>query len=341
MSTSAAQSRELPPNLFGTLPPDVAAMVRDDAYLSMARQALSTEVADLRDQVADARRITPLLPYLLDRRVREKRRVRVEHLSRRLHETSQLAQRVRTLRERLAAPLRAAIAHHLGNCDAGYRQGLRGSRYHEHWRRRHTVVEDRLRGFLRDLKDWLAAVEDDLEHKRPRMSGQTQWKLTSANAAAHELEQAIEDLNHVSDLHASALNDTPFEEVRLPRIEPWACITPLAEAASKQLLEARAYIEHLIQDFSTNKEQVLATIDVLFRDAASLHSSIAENRLVHSWTELQLYAETYLVSEEAVEPMVAEIEQRQNEAERARIMRQLAQRPDYLHRPKEGYDLPK
>ncbi|MDX2186571.1 MAG: hypothetical protein SFV32_06540 [Opitutaceae bacterium] len=340
MSPATGQSREHPPSLFGTLPPDVAAMVRDDAYLSMARQALATEIGELRDQVHETRKIGPLLEFLTNPRVRRQRQQRLDALLRRLHEETLLANRVRTLRDRLAPPLRAAIAHHLGNRDASYRQGLRGARYHEHWRRRHTLVEDRLRGFLRELREWHTAIDDDIEQRRPRMSGQSQWRLTNANAAAHDLEQAITDLNYVVDLHGSTLADTPFAEVRLPRLEPWSCITPLAEAASKQLLEARAYVEHLIHDFSTNKEQMLGTIDTLFRDAASLHSSIAEIRLAHSWAELQLYAETYLVSEEAVEPMVTEIEQRQNEAERARIMRQLAQRPDHLHRPKDSYELP-
>jgi hypothetical protein len=318
---------------FADLPPVIVGMLRDEATLSVAINVLDDS---RRDNLTRTEEITARKPalggFLSSKKDREDYQAALKNVQIQLASIDALFSRATVARERLQPVLRVALIQHLGHSDPAYQQGLRAARFHEHWHRCHAILADRLKGFLRDLREAHAAFAEDARTARARPSSNATWKLTTVRTAAAEVERALNDLNTTAMDHAAAVAGTPFAASSLPVVEPWNCIMRIDAIGVRPMPEAAAEAAKMITEFADIKKPALDTLEGRYQAATVEHANLAETSLRARWSELLVYAETHLVTDAELEPALADIERRLFESERARLNAQLDQQA-FRHEP--------
>jgi hypothetical protein len=318
---------------FADLPPVIVAMLRDEATLSVAINVLDDSRRDNLTRTEEINARKPSFGGLLaSKKDREDYHAALKTVQIQLASIDALIARASLARERVQPILRVALVQHLSQSDPAHRQGLRASRFHEHWHRCHAVVADRLKGFLRDLREAAAGLADDAKNDRARASSNTAWKMTNARAAAAELERSLTELNATAAEHAAAVAGTPFAASRLPVTEPWLCINRIDTIALRPPAEAATDAARLLAEYTDIKKPALETLEGMFKAAAVEHAHLAETSLRARWSELLVYAETHLVTDAELEPALADIERRLLEGERIRLNTQFDQQA-FRHEP--------
>jgi hypothetical protein len=312
---------------FTDFPPAILELLRDEANLSTARHVLDAARQDCLTRQVAVQANRPPLGFLASKKQREEYHTAMIAVVSDLELIDRMLSRVSIARERTQPPLRAALAAHFSETDNLYRQGLRAARFHEHWRRMHAVLADRLKAFLRDTRQARNAMADDGRVGRPRHSSETMWRLGNTRSAAAELERAIADLNASSSDHAAAVANTPFAQVHLPIIEMWNCIAPIDTLMGRPPDDSLAETDQLLVDFIEFKEPSLETLNGMFKAVTGEHAQLAESHLRARWSELLVQAEAHLVTDADLEPTLVDIERRQNSAERMRLASQFPNRP--------------
>jgi len=311
---------------FADLPPVIVAMLRDEATLSVAINVLEDSRRDNLTRTEEINTRKPSFGGLLSsKKDREDYHAALKNVQLQLASIDALLSRATTARERLQPILRVALVQHLGTSDPAHRQGLRASRFHEHWHRCHAVVGDRVKGFLRDLREAHAAFAEDARTAKARPSSNTTWKLTTVRTAAAELERALADLNATAAEHAAAVAGTPFAASKLPVVEPWHCISRIDTIGVRPMPEAAAEAARMLAEFNDIKKPALETLEGMYQAAAVEHAHLAETSLRARWSELLVYAETHLVTDAELEPALADIERRLLDSETARLNTQIDQ----------------
>ncbi len=309
-------------NLLAGLPPPVVALLRDDANLSLARQALDEARRDAENRLADARAKRPMFGLLASKHNRDDYTQSLASAEQLLATLLATQARVTAAHQRLTPSLRAALIQHLGTTDPLWHQGLRATRYHEHWHRLYHVIHDRITGFLRDLRSVHSAITDDLANKRARHSGDTTWRIGTLRTSAAELEHQHHDLNQFSHEHHLALHRTPFHHIQLPRLEPWPCLARVETICGLPPAQAHLEAERLYSEYNEIKRPSLETSLGLYKAALADHAQTAETILRARWQALLTYAEAHLVSESDLETTLHDMELRQAGDERKRLAAQ-------------------
>jgi hypothetical protein len=318
---------------FADLPAGIVAMLRDEATLSVAINVLDDSRRDNLTRTEEIQARKPALGGLLSsKKDREEYQAALKTVQSQLGAIDALAARAALARERLHPALRAALVQHLGQSDPAYQQGLRAARFHEHWHSQQAVVADRLKGFLRDLRESHAAYAEDARTARARPSSNTTWKLTTVRSAAAELERSLDELNATAAEHAAAVAGTPFAACHLPILEPWGCIARIDMMGVRPIPEATAEAARLLAEFNDIRKPALDTLEGMYKAATVEHAHLADTTLRARWSELLAYAEQYLVSDAELEPALADIERRLLEAERIRLNTQFDQQA-FRHEP--------
>jgi hypothetical protein len=313
---------------FADLPPVIVGMLRDEATLSVAINVLEDSRRDNLTRTEDIQSRKPALGgFLSSKKDRDDYQAALKTVQIQLASIDALIARATIARERIQPMLRIALVQHLSESDAAHRQGLRASRFHEHWHRCHAVVTDRLKGFLRDLREASAALADDVKNSRPRASSNTTWKLTTVRTAAAELERALGELNATATEHANAVAGTPFAASNLPIVDSWACISRIDMIIVRPASEAAADATRMLNEFAEMHKPALETLEGRFKAAAVEHAHLAETSLRARWSELLAYAEIHLVSDAELEPALSDIERRLLDSERARLNAQFDNQP--------------
>ncbi len=313
---------------FADIPPVIVDMLRDEATLSVAINVLEDSRRDNLTRTEDIHRRKPALGGILaSKKDRDDYQAALKNAQIQLSSIDALIARASRARERIQPMLRIALIQHLSERDPSHRQGLRASRFHEHWHRCHAIVTDRLKGFLRDLREASAALSDDLKNNRPRVSSNTTWKLTTARTAAAELERAIGELNATAQDHATAVAHTPFAASTLPIVDSWDCIRKMDTILARPPADAVADAARMLTEFTDIHKPALDTLEGRFKAATVEHTHLAETSLRARWSELLAYAEIHLVSDAELEPALADIERRLLESERARLNAQFNNQP--------------
>jgi hypothetical protein len=307
---------------FAELSPAVVAMLRDEANLSTARHVLDDARQDCLLRLDEIKAQRPAFGFLAASKKREEYASAVSQIEAQQRSLESMISRVNAARERLQPGLRASLVDYLNRADPMYRQGLRASRFHEHWRRGHTIVQDRLKAFLRDTRDSRHAINSDAAAGRARHSNDAIWRLGNARNAAVELDREIDALNQVAAEHKSFVENTPFAQIQLPVIESWHCMEKIDTVTLRPPVDALVEVDALLNEFMELRQPSLATIQGMFNGATAEHAQLAETRLRQCWSSLLAYAEAHLVSDAELEPTLYDIERRQAEAERARVVSQ-------------------
>lgn len=309
---------------FADLPPVIVAMLRDEATLSVAINVLDDSRRDNLTRTEEIQSRKPSFGGLLSsKKDRDDYHAALKNVQLQLASIDALLSRANVARERIQPILRVALVQHLSQTDPAHRQGLRASRFHEHWHRCHAVVGDRLKGFLRDLREAQAAFAEDARTAKARPSSNSTWKLTTVRSAAAELERSLNDLNTTAADHAAAVTGTPFAASSLPIVEPWNCIMRIDNIGVRPMPEAAAEAAKMLAEFNDIKKPALETLEGMYQAAAVEHASLAEASLRARWSALLVYAEQNLVSDAELEPALADIERRLLDAETARLNAQL------------------
>ncbi len=311
---------------LGEMSPAAVAMLRYEANLSTARHVLDDARHDCLNRLEAVQAQRPAFGFLGSKKQRDDYNSSLTAIESQLRLIDSMIARVNSARERMQPSLRAAMVDYLNHADPMYHQGLRASRFHEHWRRAHAVLADRLRGFVRDARNAHGGISADAEAGRARFSGDTAWRLTTARNAAGEVDRELAALNEVTAGHSSFVGETPFAQIRLPLLESWNCSQKIDTLTLKSPVEAAIEAERLLSEFIELRQPSLATVLGIFESAAGEHAQLAEARLRQCWSGLLGYAEAHLVSDAELEPTLADIERRQAQAERARLTGQ-AYRP--------------
>ncbi len=318
---------------FADLPTVIVAMLRDEATLSVAINVLDDSRRDNLSRTEDINARKPSFGGLLSsKKDREDYHAALKNVQLQLASIDALLSRASLARERLHPILRVALVQHLGASDPAHRQGLRASRFHEHWHRCHAVVGDRLQGFLRDLREAHAAFAEDARTAKARPSSHATWKLTTVRTAAAELDRSLADLNATASDHAAAVASTPFSASSLPVVEPWHCISRIDTIGVRPPPEAAAEAAKMLAEFNELKKPALETLEGRYQAAAVEHAHLAETSLRARWSELLVYAETHLVTDAELEPALADIERRLLDSETARLNAQIDQQA-FRHGP--------
>lgn len=305
------------------LPNDLKEMLRDEANLATARQVLEDARNDFIIRDEELRAQKPKLSLLVSKKQREEYSAALQAMQKQIGAVDKILGRVASARERLHIPLRAAILHHVKESDPLYRQGLRAARFHEHWRRCHAVVQDRLIGFLRDMKAARNAVATDAASGQAVHSEDATWCITNLHGSSVELDREIDALNRWASEQAELVKGTPFANVRLPLLEGWGCVRRTDALARIAPADALAALDQMLSDFLEYRQPSLETIAGMFQAAADEHGQIAETRLRQRWSDLLAYAEAHWVSDAEIEATLIDIEQRLTTGERARLAAQL------------------
>lgn len=307
------------------MPPAITDMLRDEANLSIARHVLEDARSDCVTREEELKSQRPLIGFLASKKQREEQATAFAEIQGQIQAIDTMLMRVAAARERLHPNLRAALVDHFRQADPLYRQGLRAARFHEHWRRGHTVVADRLQAFIRDVRESRNAIANDIKNNRPRLSGDSAWRLGNARQAAIELEREVGTLNNTAKEHADAVAGTHFAGIRLPLLEGWDCIFRIDSLTTRLLADALVECEKILADFAEIKKPSLDTVTEIFNTAAAEHAQLAENHLRERWSELLAYAETHYVADAELEVTLVDIEKRLEKSERARLMAQFQQ----------------
>lgn len=323
MIPAVANTNTAAPPSFADLPEALRDMLRDEANLSTARQVLEDARNDARSREDELRNNRPKISLLMSKKQRDDFATSLAAIQQQIHLIDGMLLRVSRARERLNAPLRAALLQHMEQADPLYRQGLRASRFHEHWRRGHATVADRLQGFLRDLRVARNALAADVAKGLMSPSEEAKWAVSTLHGAAIALDLEIDRLNKWSVEQAAAVQGTHFARVRLPVLEQWSCVPKTEQIARANPAQALPAAEALLSDFTEYRQPSLDSLLSLFQAAADEHSQIAETRLRQRWSHYLNYAECHLVTDTELEPTLADIEQRLTASERARLAAQL------------------
>jgi len=301
------------------IPPAIVSLLRDEANLSTARHVLDDARNDCLNRLETLRANRPPFGFLGSKKQRDDYAVAVSAVESQLQVIDAMIARVSAARDRVQPGLRAALVDYLNQVDPMYRQGLRASRFHEHWRRAHAVVADRVKAFVRDAKGAQTAIAADATAHRTTYSTDSNWHLGNARNAAIELDRELKALNDVSAEHRSFVEGTPFADLHLPTVEKWACIQKIDTLMTRAPVDGLSEVNRLITEFVDLRQPVLATLQGIFDSVAAEHAQLAEARLRQCWSSLLSYAEAHLVSDADLEPTLAEIEERQANADRARF----------------------
>ena len=322
MSQPATNPTTAPPN-FQDLPEVVRELLRDEANLSTARHVLEDARNDTLVRNDELHKKRPKFGLLLSKQQREEFTAATTAIQHQLKAIDAMLARVASARDRLQPPLRTLLLRHMEQADPLYKQGLRASRFHEHWRRGHSLVSDRLQGFLRDLKVARAALGIAASKGQLNHSEETNWAISTLHGASAALDLEIDRLNHWAAEHATCVQGTHFARVRLPTLEQWSCVARTEMLARSTPSTAYATVEALYTEFIEYRQPSLATLSGMFQAAADEHNQIAETRLRQRWSHFLNYAECHLVADAELEPTLAEIEKRLASNERARLSAQL------------------
>jgi hypothetical protein len=308
---------------FAELPDAIKEMLCDEANLSTARHVLEDARHDAQTRNDELRSNRPKIAFLVSKKQRDDFAAASAAIQNQIGLIDGMLARVSKAREQLQGPLRALLLQHMQQADPLYRQGIRATRFHEHWRRGHGEVADRLLGFLRDLKAARKALAQDVEKNASSPSQETLWCIKTLHGASAALDLEIEKLNRWSAEHAASVQGTHFARVRLPVLEQWSCVARTVALASTTPVNALATAEAILAEFLEYRQPSLDTISGMFQAAADEHGQIAETRLRHRWSQLLNYAECHLVTDAELEPTLTAIEQRISSKERARLSAQL------------------
>jgi hypothetical protein len=298
-------------------------MLRDEANLSTARQVLEDARNDVRAREDQLRANRPKIGLLASKKQREDFAASTAAIENQIKIIDGMIARVATARDRLQGPLRAMLLQHMEQIDPLYRQGLRASRFHEHWKRGHSVVADRVLGFLRDLKATRTVLSNDISKGLSVPSEESNWCITTLHGSSAALDLEIERLNRWCTEHAASVQGTQFARVRLPVLEQWSCVARTETLARNKLADALVTVEAVLTEFVEYRQPSLDTLTGMFQAAADEHGQIAEARLRLRWSQLLNYAECNLVTDAELEPTLTAIEQSISSKERARLSAQL------------------
>lgn len=310
-------------NLFADLPDAIKEMLCDEANLSTSRHVLEDARHDAQVRADELRASRPKLSFLVAKKQRDDFAAASATIENQINLIDGMLARAATARERLQGPLRAMLLQHMQQADPLYRQGLRASRFHEHWRRSHAEVADRLLGFLRDLKAVRKAFASDIEQNTAGHSEETLWCITTLHGSGNALDVEIEKLNRWSAEHAASVQGTHFARVRIPVLEKWGCVARTEILTRLSPDKALAAVDAILTEFTEYRQPSLDTLIGMFQAGADEHGQIAETRLRHRWSQLLNYAECHLVTDAELEPTLTAIEQRILSKERARLSAQL------------------
>jgi len=322
MTSATANFPSAPPS-FKDLPEVIREMLRDEANLSTARHVLEDARNDARSREDELHNDRPKIGMFLSKKQRDDFAAATAVIQNQIQVIDSMLLRVAAARDRLQGPLRAVLLNHMQQADPTYRQGLRASRYHEHWRRGHSVVVDRLQGFLRDLKATRTALANDAGKGLMVLSEETNWCVSTLHGSSAALDLEIDRLNKWAADHATAVQGTHFARVRLPILEQWACVARTEPFARSTPTNALAAADALYSEFIEYRQPSLATLTGMFQASADEHGQIAETRLRQRWSQFLNYAECHLVTDAELEPTLTAIEQRLSSNERARLAAQL------------------
>jgi hypothetical protein len=298
-------------------------MLRDEANLSTARHVLEDARNDAQAREDNLRSERPKIGFLISKKQRDEFTASTEAIQRQISLIDGMLARVASARDRLQSPLRATLLAHMQEADPLYRQGLRAGRFHEHWRRAHSLVADRLLGFLRDLKTVGTALTNDLGRGLSTPSEESNWAVTTLHGASIELDREIDSLNRWGTEHTNLVQGTPFARVRLPALEHWSCTARTVTLAKSPPTVALTSVDAILTEFLEYRQPSLDTLIGMFQAAADEHGQIAETRLRQRWSQFLNYAECHLVADAELEPTITAIEQRISSAERALLTAQL------------------
>ncbi len=312
---------------FAELSDTIKEILRDEANLSTARAVLEDARNDARAREDEVRAHHPKISFLVSKKQREEFTAAIAYIQKQIAMIDGMLARVGTARERLQGPLRAMLLQHMEQIDPLYRQGLRASRFHEHWRRGHSIIADRLMGFLRDLKNARNIIAGDISKNLATHSEEANWAIKTLHGSSITLDSEIEKLNRSSSEHAASVLGTQFARVRLPILEQWSCVARTETLARTTPKNALATIEAILTEFIEYRQPSLETLTSMFQAAADEHGQIAETRLRDRWSQLLNYAECHLVTDAELEPTLSAIEQRISSKERARLTAQLPFNP--------------
>jgi hypothetical protein len=317
---------------FAGMPPAIVSLLRDEASLSVAKQVLEDAQRDCLTRSEEIRGKRPKLGFLASKKERDSYQEALDVILGQLAGIDALLMRVNGARERLRPILGGALAQYLGTVDPTYKQALQASAYQPRWKAAHSIIADRLKAFLRDVREARNAFADDVKNGRTRHSSNTVWRLSNARLAAVELERAIEELNRYTTEHAATVAGTPFSEIHLPALEQWPCVSGMDLLAGHSPNDAQAGADRILRDFAEFKEPTLETLAGMFEASAGEHNQLAEKRLIECWRQWLTLAEAHLVSDAEIEPTLVDIERRQSQAERARIAAQFDNQPFFHER---------
>ncbi len=317
---------------FGDMSPAIIEMLRDEANLSTARHVLEDARQDFAGKLEAHRQNRPAFGILGSKKQRDDYAANVAALENQLQFVDAMLVRVNAARERLQPGLRASLVDYLNRVDPTYRQGLKASRFHEHWHRAYSVVADRFQAFVRDLRELRNGFAADAERGKSRPSTETIRLMGIARTAGIELDREIDALNKVSADHQAFVANTPFTQVRLPAIQRWSCTQKIDLLSLATAPAGLTEADQLLSEFNELRLPSLTTLLSLFEAAASEHAQLAEMRLRQCWSSLLAHAEAHLVSDAELEPTLADIEQRQAEAMRRVASAQINARPFDIER---------
>ena len=310
-------------NLFADLPDAIKEMLRDEANLSTARHVLEDARHDAQAREDELRDSRPKITFLVSKKQRDDFAAASATIQNQISLIDGMLARAAAARERLQGPLRAMLLQHMQQADPLYRQGLRASRFHEHWRRSHAEVADRLLGFLRDLKAARKAFAADIAQNAAGHSEEAVWCITTLHGSSNALDIEIEKLNRWSAEHAASVQGTHFARVRIPVLEKWGCVARTEILPSLSPDKALTVADAILTEFSEYRQPSLDTLIGMFQAGADEHGQIAESRLRKRWSQLLNYAECHLVTDAELEPTLTAIEQRISTKERSRLTAQL------------------
>ena len=308
---------------FAELPDAIRELLRDEANLSTARHVLEDARHDAQAREDELRNSRPKIGFLISKKQREEFAASTATIEKQIAIIDGMLARVAAARDRIQGPLRALLLQHMQQADPLYRQGLRAGRFHEHWRRDHAIIADRLLGFLRDLKATRKALSNDTGKGAASHSEETNWCITTLHGSSSTLDLEIEKLNQIGTEHAACVQGTHFARVRLPVLERWSCVARTENLARNTPAAALATVEATLSEFIEYRQPSLDTLTGMFQAAADEHGQIAETRLRQRWSQLLAYAECHLVTDAELEPTLTAIEQNISSKERARLSAQL------------------
>jgi len=308
---------------FAELPDAIKELLCDEANLSTARHVLEDARHDAQTRNDELRAGRPKLSFLASKKQRDDFAKASTAIQDQILLIDGLLARAAKAREQIQGPLRALLLQHMQQADPLYSQGIRATRFHEHWRRGLREVADRLLGFLRELKVARNALARDVEKNAGTPSPESLRCIKTLQAASAAVDLEIEKLNRWSAEHAACVQGTHFARVRLPILEQWSCVARTEPLPQTNPASALAASEAMLAEFVEYRQPSLDTISGMFQAAADEHGQIAETRLRQRWSQLLNYAECHLVTDSELEPTLAAIEQRISSKERARLSAQL------------------